>query len=107
MTHTLAADARFTALLAANACPVTYSTTDVAGLFGKTPQWVYWVLRGGVTRSDGSLIEPERVGKSARRRFTLADIEDITVALYYRGTLSGDNARRVIAALDETGASAA
>ncbi|WP_458683181.1 DUF7229 domain-containing protein [Prescottella equi] len=95
-----AADARFDALLSANACPKTYSTAEVARFFGKTDQWVYWVLREGVTRADGSLIEPERVGKSNRRRFTRSVIEEIAVALYRRGTLGRDGACRVIANLD-------
>lgn len=101
MTHTLVSEDRFAALPAESACPRTYSTADVARLFGATPAWVYWVLRGGVTRSDGSLIEPERVGAGRRRRFTRADIEDVAVALHYRGTLSHDGAVRVIAGLDE------
>ncbi|NKR65308.1 hypothetical protein GS491_26480 [Rhodococcus hoagii] len=94
------AAARFDALLSANACPKTYSTAEVARFFGKTDQWVYWVLREGVTRADGSLIEPERVGKSNRRRFTRAVIEEIAVALYRRGTLGRDGACRVIANLE-------
>lgn len=99
-TTTATAD-RLAALLAANACPKTYSTAEVARFFGKTDQWVYWVLREGVTRADGSLIEPDRVGKSNRRRFTESIVEEIAVALYRRGTLGHDGACRV---LDKLGA---
>lgn len=68
VTSAAATTDRFAALLAASACPKTYSTTEVARFFEKTDQWVYWVLREGVTRAGGSLIEPERVGKGNRRR---------------------------------------
>lgn len=95
-------DTRLKALLAAHACPATYSTAEVARFFGKTDQWVYWLLREGVTRDDGSLIEPERVGKSRRRRFTRFVVEEIAVALYLRGTLDRDGLRRVVAHLDAT-----
>ncbi|WP_137876269.1 helix-turn-helix domain-containing protein [Rhodococcus sp. Q] len=94
------ADARLAALLAAHACPKTHSTAEVARIFGKTDQWVYWVLREGVTRADGSLIEPERVGKGNRRRFTRSVVEEIAVALYRRGTLGHDGVCQVIANLD-------
>lgn len=100
VTSAAATTDRFAALLAASACPKTYSTSEVARFFGKTDQWVYWVLREGVTRADGSLIEPERVGKGNRRRFTQAIVEEIAVALYRRGTLSCDGVCRVLANLD-------
>lgn len=101
------ADARLAALLAANACPKTYSTSGVARFFAKTDQWVYWVLREGVTRADGSLIEPERVGKSNRRRFTRSVVEEIVVALCHRGTLGHDGACQVLARLDAAEVAAA
>ncbi|MDH6284532.1 hypothetical protein [Prescottella agglutinans] len=94
-----AADARLDALLAANSCPRTYFVSDVAALFGKSDQWVHWVLRN-VTHPDGSPIEPERIGKQRRKRFTRPLVESIVVALHHRGTLTRDGACRVIANLD-------
>jgi len=93
-------DERLEGLLAAHDCPSTYSTAEVARFFGKTDQWVYWLLREGVRRADGSLIEPERVGKGRRRRFARPVIEEIAVALHLRGTLDRDGLRRVVANLD-------
>lgn len=98
------ADDRLAVLLAANDCPVTYSTAEVARFFGKTAQWVHWLLGEGIVRADGSLIEPDRVGRGRRRRFTRSVVEEIAVALCYRGTLTRDGARRVLAALDAAGA---
>ncbi len=94
------ADARLAALLAANGCSKTYSTAEVARFFGKTDQWVHWLLREGVYRADGSRIEPERVGKGRRKRFTRPLIESIVVALCHRGTLGREGACRVLAGLD-------
>lgn len=94
-----AAGARLAALLTAHACPKAYFVSDVAALFGKSDQWVHWVLRN-VPHPDGSPIEPERIGKRRRKRFTRPLIESIVVALRYRGTLTHDGACRVIASLD-------
>lgn len=43
-----------------------YSTSEVARFFGgRSAQWVYWAMRTGVfTQSDGTVIEPLRIGKS-------------------------------------------
>lgn len=94
-----AADARLAALLTAHACQKSYFVSDVAALFGKSDQWVHWVLNN-VPHPDGSPIEPERIGKRRRKRFTRPLVEGIVVALYYRGTLTHDGACRVIASLD-------
>lgn len=92
------AEARLAALLAG---AEAYSTAEVAGFFGKTDQWVYWVLRVGVARADGTIIEPERVGRSRRRRFTKSIIEEIAAALYRRGTLNLDGLRAVLVNLHQ------
>lgn len=94
-----ATSARLAALLTAHACPKAYFVSDVAALFGKSDQWVHWVLNN-VPHPDGSPIEPERIGKRRRKRFTRDLIESIVVALSYRGTLTHDGACRVIANLD-------
>lgn len=94
-----ATSARLAALLTTHACPKAYFVSDVAALFGKSDQWVHWILRN-VPHPDGSPIEPERIGKRRRKRFTRDLIESIVVALRYRGTLTHDGACRVIASLD-------
>lgn len=75
------------AILASAGVTRSYSTKEVAAFFDRTDQWVYWVLRDGVERENGTPIEPERVGKSQRRRFTIPIIKEIAVALYRRGTI--------------------
>lgn len=87
------ANDRLAALLSG---PATYSTKEVANFFDRTDQWVYWVLRDGVVRADGTPIEPERVGRSRRRRFTTENVEEIAAALHRRGTLSRDRLHEVI-----------
>jgi hypothetical protein len=68
-----------------------YSTSEVARFFGRSAQWVYWALRTGVfTQPDGTAIEPLRVGKSGRRRFTLPVLRDMARACYRRGIVSED-----------------
>lgn len=74
----------------------TYSTGDVAQFFGKTDQWVYWVLREGVLDREDNRLEAKRVGKSKRRRFTLDLIRKMAVSLYDRGTLPEDGLREVL-----------
>lgn len=78
-----------------------FSTSEVAQLFGKSVQWVYWGLRDEVfTRPDGSPIEPVRVGKGGgRRRFTVAVLRDMARSCYRRGTLSDDQLKEVLAKL--------
>lgn len=68
---------------------VTYfCTADVATLFGKSRQWVTWALRNNVfVRRDGTPIEPVRLGKSTRRRFTPPLLRDMAKAAYRRGIL--------------------
>ncbi|WP_293306495.1 hypothetical protein [Mycolicibacterium sp.] len=66
-----------------------YSTSEVARFFGRSAQWVYWAMRTGVfTQSDGTVIEPLRIGKSGRRRFTVPVLRDMARACYRRGIVS-------------------
>lgn len=65
-----------------------YSTSEAAKFFGKSNQWLYWGMRNNIfTNPDGSEIEPERIGKGGRRRFTLPVIRDIALSCYRRGNL--------------------
>lgn len=77
-----------------------YSTGEVARFFGKSAQWVYWGMRTGVfTNPDGSTIEPIRVGKGGRRRFTLPVLRDMARACYRRGIVSEDELLDLLAVL--------
>ena len=77
-----------------------YSTGEVARFFGKSTQWVYWGMREGVfTYPDGSVIEPIRIGKSGRRRFTIAVMCDMARACYRRGILSEDELLNLLSVL--------
>jgi hypothetical protein len=65
-----------------------YSTSEAAKFFGKSNQWLYWGMRNTIfTQPDGTRIEPERIGKGGRRRFTLPVIRDIALSCYRRGNL--------------------
>ncbi|MEW2481720.1 hypothetical protein AB0876_19215 [Mycobacterium sp. NPDC049093] len=68
-----------------------YSTSEVAKLFGKSNQWCYWAMRNNVfTRPNGTIIEPVRLGKSGRRRFTIPVLREMARSCYRRGNL-GEN----------------
>lgn len=78
-----------------------YGTGEVAQFFGKSVQWVYWALRTGVfTHPDGSPIEPQRIGKNGRRRFTLPVLRDMARACYRRGILSEDELLDLLSVLE-------
>jgi len=66
---------------------VTYfGTADVARLFRKSQNWVRWALRNNIfIRKDGTPIEPVRLGKGSRRRFTVPLLHDMAKAAYRRG----------------------
>ena len=65
-----------------------YSTSEAAKFFGKSNQWLYWGMRNSIFKQpDGDRIEPERIGKGGRRRFTLPVIRDIALSCYRRGNL--------------------
>ncbi|ORA16384.1 DUF7229 domain-containing protein [Mycobacterium asiaticum] len=76
-----------------------FSTSEVAKLFGKSVQWVYWGLREKVfTHVDGSPIEPIRIGKGGgRRRFSVPVLREMARSCYRRGTLSQDQLKAVLA----------
>ena len=65
-----------------------FGTADVAKLFRKSQNWVRWALRNNIfIRRDGTPIEPVRLGKSSRRRFTVPLLHDMAKAAYRRGVL--------------------
>lgn len=77
-----------------------YSTAEVARFFGKSAQWVYWAMRTGVfTDKDGVPIEPMRIGKSGRRRFTVPVLRDMARACYRRGIVTEDELLDLLAVL--------
>jgi hypothetical protein len=77
-----------------------YSTADVARFFGKSVQWVYWGMRTGVfIQPDGTPIEPIRVGRNGRRRFTLSVLRDMARSCYRRGIVSEEELLDLLAVL--------
>ena len=77
-----------------------YSTGEVARFFGKPVQWVYAALRNNdFVRDDGSIIEPIRIGKGQRRRFSLTDLDEMLRSCYRRGLVTEDEYLSLIAAL--------
>ena len=77
-----------------------YSTGEVARFFGKSVQWVHAALRNNdFVRDDGSIIEPVRIGKAQRRRFSLTDLDEMLRSCYRRGLVSEDEYLSLIAAL--------
>lgn len=78
----------------------SYSTGDVARFFGKSVQWVYWAMRTGVfVQPDGTPIEPIRVGKNGRRRFTVPVLRDMARSCYRRGIVSEEELLDLLAVL--------
>lgn len=71
-------------------CEETYfSTAEAARFFGRSAGWLSRAVRqGAFTYPDGSPIEPLRVGKSGRLRFTAAVLRDIAYACHRTGTVS-------------------
>ena len=77
-----------------------FSTGEVARFFGKPVQWVYAALRNNdFVRDDGSIIEPVRIGKGQRRRFSLTDLDEMLRSCYRRGQVTEDEYLSLIVAL--------
>ena len=77
-----------------------FSTGEVATFFGMSVQWVYWGMREEIfTYPDGSIIEPIRIGKNGRRRFTIPVLREMARSCYRRGTLSEERLEAVLAEL--------
>lgn len=74
-----------------------YSTAEAAEFFGKSNQWLYWGLRNNIfVDVNGQTIEPHRIGKGKRRRFTLPIIREIALACYRRGNLKEDELKAIL-----------
>ncbi len=81
-----------------------FSTAEVARFFGMSVQWVDRGLRRGIfTDRDGTPIEPMRVGKSGRRRFTLAVMRAMALSCYRSGVVSEQELSDLLAVLDFEG----
>lgn len=78
----------------------SYGTGEAARFLGRSVPWLYWAMRSGIfTRPDGSAIEPVRVGKNQRRRFTLPVLGEMARACYRRGLLGEDELLNLLAVL--------
>ena len=77
-----------------------FSTAEAARFFGKPAAWLSRGVRDGVfTNPDGAPIEPLRVGRAGRLRFTLPVLRDIAHSCHRRGALSRRRRDGVLAAL--------
>ena len=77
-----------------------FSTGEVARFFGKPVQWVQAALRNNAfIRDDGSIIEPVRIGKGQRRRFSLTDLDEMIRSCYRQGMVTEDEYLSLIVAL--------
>lgn len=84
-----------------------YSSREVAEkFFGKSVQWLYWGYRDKDSKGnpvtpvfvhpDGTLIDPMKIGKGKRRRYTLDIIAAMAEACYRRGNLTEQDYRDVL-----------
>lgn len=77
-----------------------FSTAEVAGVFGRSPNWVNAGLRSGAfTYPDGSPVEPLSTGRGGKRRFTTPMVRAMVWSAYRRGRVSAQRLEGVLAAL--------
>lgn len=80
-----------------------FSTAQAALCFGKSTAWVSRGLREKTFRyADGSEVEPIRVGKGGRRRFTVPMLRAMAWSAYRRGTLTAQQLQGVLAELSRS-----
>ena len=80
-----------------------YTTREAAGLLGKSPNWLYSALRHKFFHySDGSPIEPLRVGSQGRRRYTGSMLRGMAKTCLRHGVLNKREFERVLAELSRT-----
>lgn len=80
-----------------------FSTREAAEFVGQSVGWVSWALReGAVTDADGVPIEPLRIGRSRRRRFTVPMIRDMARSCHRLGIINRRECERVLAELSRT-----
>jgi hypothetical protein len=90
-----------------------YNTEETAQFLGKSSQWMYWALKpraegggGQFTRqirdpdTDEVLsevpIEPERIGKTGIRRYTLKVIQEMGVSMHQHATIDFDELKEIV-----------
>jgi hypothetical protein len=77
-----------------------FSTAEVAGVFGRSPNWINAGLRSGsFTYPDGSPVEPLRTGRGGKRRFTVPMVRAMAWSAYRRGRVDAQRLEGVLAAL--------
>ena len=80
-----------------------FSTAEVAGVFGRSPNWVNAGLRSGAfTYPDGSPVVPLCTGRGGKRRFTTPMVRAMVWSAYRRGRVSAQRLEGVLAALSRT-----
>jgi hypothetical protein len=80
-----------------------YSTREAAGLLGQPVTWITWALRKDFfTYADDSPIEPLRVGRGRRRRFTVGMLKEMAKSCHRHGVLNQRECERVLAELSRT-----
>lgn len=80
-----------------------YTTREVAELLGKSPTWLYSATRQKLFRySDGSAIEPLRVGSNGRRRYTGSMIRGMARSCLRHHVLNRREFEQVLAELSRT-----
>lgn len=80
-----------------------YSTREAAGFLGQPLNWVSWALgERFFTYPDDTPIEPLRVGRSRRRRFTGSMVKEMARSAHRRGVMSRRECERVLAELSRT-----
>ena len=80
-----------------------YSTREAAGLLGRSPNWLNGALRDKLFHySDGSPIEPLRVGAQGRRRYTGSMLRSMARSCLRTGVLNRREFEQVLAELSRT-----
>jgi hypothetical protein len=80
-----------------------YTTREAAGLLGKSPNWLHRALHGKLFHySDGSPIEPLRVGSRGRRRYTGSMLRQMARSCLRTGLLNRREFEQVLAELSRT-----
>lgn len=80
-----------------------YTSREAAGLLGKSPDWLYSALRHKFFQySDGSPIEPLRVGSRGRRRYTGSMLRQMAKSCLRHGVINKREFEQVLEELSRT-----
>lgn len=80
-----------------------YTSREAAALLGRSPNWLYSALRHKAFQySDGSTVEPLRVGSSGRRRYTGSMLRAMAKSCLRHGVFDKREFEQVIAELSRT-----